>query len=84
MLSFFNSFFELDFKPFLFDNFVVGTAVKDVCVSVDFVTLAHGYGAGEFFGEVPANFDDDGFRDVLADFLDATGIAFGVAVGDAA
>ena len=76
MLSFFNSFFELDFKPFLFDNFVIGTAVKDVCVAVDFVALAHGNGAGEFFGKLFADFGDGGFRDVLADFLNADGFAF--------
>jgi hypothetical protein len=67
---------KFDGKPLFFDNFVVGTAVKDVCVAVDFVALAHGNGAGELFGKLFADFGYDGFRDVFADFLNADGFAF--------
>ena len=65
-LAFLDAVFKFDVKPFFFDDFVVGAAVKDVGVAIDFVAFAHGYGAGEFFGKEFADGDDICFGDVFA------------------
>ena len=70
MCHFLASVVKFDRKPFFFDDFVIGTAVKDVGVAIDFVALAHGNQACEFFGKELADFGDIRFGNVLASRLD--------------
>ena len=62
----FNSVVEFDGKPFFFDDFVIGAAVENVCIAVNFIAFAHGNFAGEFFGKEFANVADICFGDALA------------------
>jgi len=69
-----NAVVKFERSPLFFDHFVVGSAVEDVRISIDFVTFAHRYFAGVFFGKELA----DGGYVLLGDCF---AVAFACAAG---